>query len=209
MKKILFISLILLCTAAHADERSKALLTKMGAAIRGWKQYQVEFTLHAGEASKPIPGNFKVSGQKYYLSVEDREVYCDGTIKYEVNRTDKEVTVDQVDPKDKSILANPTRAFDFSDDVFTHSYGGQTTFGGKKCDVVILRARSADDPILEIKLMLDAASGLPAAVSYRMENVSEPVQIDVTSIKPAEVLPESQFRFDRSKYKGYEVIDFR
>ncbi len=200
---------MLSAAAAHADTRSTELLGGMAAKIGGWKQYRVEFMLRADPGAKAVAGNYVVSGRRYRLSVEDREVYGDGTTKYEVNKTDREVLVDRVDPGDKSILSNPTDVFRFSDDVFTHNYSGAVTYAGRKCEKVTLRPKDAGSAVTGIDLWLDARTMLPVAVSYRMEGVSTPVSIDVTAIVPLQSVAEGELRFDRSKYRGFEVIDFR
>lgn len=48
----------------------------------------------------------------------DAEAYSDGVSKWEVDPSKREVVVDVVDTQSRSLLGNPTRAFDFLDDAF-------------------------------------------------------------------------------------------
>ena len=52
------------------------------------------------------------------MRVGDAEAYSDGVSKWEVDPSKREVVVDVVDTQSRSLLGNPTRAFDFLDDAF-------------------------------------------------------------------------------------------
>ncbi len=210
MKKILaIIALCFVCAAAHADDRSRALLDKMGGQIASWKQYTVEFSLQPDPSSPVITGACSVSGQRYKMSVAGREVYGDGATRWEVNPTDREVIVDRADPADQGVLANPTAIFSFPDALFTHSYTGETKVAGRKCEVVQIRPRDGKTPVGSVTLSIDSQSGLPVALSYRLSGVSATVEVKIVKIAPLTALPAGGLRFDRNSYKGYEVVDFR
>ncbi len=210
MKKLLFILLLLIGSlTARADEKADALLAKMSATMRGWKSYRVEFALRADPSQQQVMGSYVVSGQRYRLAAAGREVFSDGTLKYEVNPEDKEVVIDKINPKDRSILSNPTKIFDFSSEIFNSSYAGQVTRNGRKCDRVVLSPRGDDHGITQVSLLLDAANGLPAGLDYLLDGVSEPVEIDITDVKQITAPADGDFRFDKAKFKGYEIIDFR
>ncbi len=199
-----YVALLLACltmSSAVADTRSTQIIERMGATIKGWKNYAVEFRL---EASQQVEGRYVVGGERYYLQVEQTEVYCDGRTRWEVNNAYREVTIDRVDPKDKSILSNPTQVFDFPDAAFSHTFGGIERGG----EAIVLTPKNSGN-IQQIKLLVDPASGLPKAVEYRLDQASEPIRIEVVSIGPEANLPASRFIFDKAKYPGFEIIDFR
>lgn len=202
-------ALVLSALIGSADTRSSQIMERMASIIKQYGQYQVEFAFRADAASQPVTGRCVVQGDKYYLSAEGMEVYCDGKVKYEVNNGYKEVTVDRVDPADKSILANPAKVFDFPDAMFSHSYSAAGNVGTSKCDMITLKPKDTDSAIVEITLSVDQSTGLPLRISYRLDGVSSAVSVDIYSIKRLESVPAAQFTFDKSKYKSFEIIDFR
>ena len=125
MKKFIAFIFTLLCAAnvcAQSDDSAKVLIGRLSEKIRAMENYEVEFNVKSGDQT--IKGYYAVSGEKYYISIGDAEVYCDGSARYEVNPQNKEVTVDAVDTKSHNILTNPTRAFDFIDGEFTFATVG-------------------------------------------------------------------------------------
>lgn len=202
--------LCLTAVVAGADERSSALLDRLSSLIGGYGNYRVEFTVYVlGLAPQQIEGYYLVNGDKYYITVEDREIYCDGKLKYEVSGADREVTLDRVDPADRNILSNPTRAFEFLDGAFTHAYRGEATADGKRCDEVVLHPSDKTLGLSEVTLDVDRATGLPVRLSYRLEGSDAPIGIGIDRIVPGAAADPAVFVFDRSRYKGFEIIDFR
>ena len=211
MKKCVLMSLLwLTALCVNADERSSALLNRLSSRIEGYGNYRVEFTVYIpGLQPQQIEGYYLVNGDKYYISVEDSEVYCDGKVKYEVNRADREVTIDAVNPAERNILSNPTRAFEFLDGSFTHSVQGEVSVGEKRCDRILLSPVDKTLGLSQVTLDVDRETGLPVRLSYRLEGASAPISIGIDRIVPHAAADPASFVFNRSKYKGFEMIDFR
>lgn len=211
MKRYVLVCVLWLAAlCANADERSSALLNKLSSLIGGYGNYRVEFTVYIPDLQpQQIEGYYLVNDDKYYISVEESEVYCDGKIKYEVNRADREVTIDAVNPAERNILSNPTRAFEFLDGSFTHSAQGEVLVEEKRCDRILLRPVDKALGLSEVTLDVDRQSGLPVRLAYRLEGSSAPISIGIDRIVPHAAADPSVFAFNRSKYKGFEMIDFR
>ena len=80
------------------------------------KAYTVTFAVEGDDFA--AEGSYAVEGDRYYMRVGDAEAYSDGVSKWEVDPSKREVVVDVVDTQSRSLLGNPTRAFDFLDDAF-------------------------------------------------------------------------------------------
>ncbi len=208
MKRFILSAVVLcglLCQPAAAQNTDKAsrLLTRLSESIRSMENYEVAFTVEADGQS--IKGNYTVSGDKYYLAVAGSEVYCDGTTRYEVNRSNKEVTVDAVDHTSRNILTNPTRAFDFIGGDFVCSI--ISTRG----DTVTLQLTPADKhkaAIGTITVDVNRQTALPRSLGYDADGTV--VKISISSIEPMQGMVDmSMFTFDKNNYRGYEIIDFR
>lgn len=206
--KRLFLLIPLLCIAvsAAADSRSQSILTQLSAKIKALGNYHAKFEVEA--EGNDISGAYAVSGDKYFMQTDEYKVISDGKVKYEINHYDKEVIVDKINPRDRSILANPTRAFDFASDIFNSTYLGTQTIRGVVSNMIKLTPTDNKTTLKSITLAISQATGLPVEIRYRSEGVSEEVVVRIVKIESG-MLKDAVFKFDRSDYKGYEVVDFR
>lgn len=201
MKKILFFSLIIasfFTTRAAGQPQSADVLAKLSSYFRSLGGYRVAFEVVTGDGL--FPGYYTVGGDRYYMVLGDAEVYGERDVRYEVDNAKREVVVDRVDTSSHNLLDNPTRAFDFVNDEFSAELvgeaDGQTT--------VRLTPRERNAPISAIDVVADTATGRPCSVSYLFDG--ERITIAIRSVTAEKTAPAS---FDKAKYKGYELIDFR
>lgn len=204
MKKVIVFIFTLLCTIntwAQGDD-AKALISRLSEQIRSMENYEVSFTVNSGD--QKIKGYYAVSGEKYYISIGDAEVFCDGGARYEVNPQNKEVTVDAVDTKSHNILTNPTRAFDFIDGEFAFELVG--TNNG--ITTIKLTSTAENAALGVIFVAMDAATAQPRSLTYDVDGAQ--IAIEVAAIDELTGMVDiSMFTFDKNNYRGYEIVDFR
>lgn len=204
MKKVIVFIFTLLCTIntwAQGDD-AKALISRLSEQIRSMENYEVSFTVNSGD--QKIKGYYAVSGEKYYISIGDAEVFCDGGARYEVNPQNKEVTVDAVDTKSHNILTNPTRAFDFIDGEFAFEMVG--TNNG--ITTIKLTSTAENAALGVIFVAMDAATAQPRSLTYDVDGAQ--IAIEVAAIDELTGMVDiSMFTFDKNNYRGYEIVDFR
>lgn len=188
-----------------ADGRSDELLRGLQKKVETFGDYRVAFRVTVDGQS--MEGVYEVSGNSYHIHTADVEVFCDGNTRWEVNNSDEEVMIDRVDPGDRTILGNPTRMFDFLDGSYTHSYAGKATLKKGPAERIELTETvgSGDD----LTVYIDTATGLPARITYRLDNLNTDAVIDIESISTEVAIDRSQFAFDAARYAGFEIIDFR
>ena len=205
MKKFIAFIFTLLCAAnvcAQSDDSAKVLIGRLSEKIRAMENYEVEFNVKSGDQT--IKGYYAVSGEKYYISIGDAEVYCDGGARYEVNPQNKEVTVDAVDTKSHNILTNPTRAFDFIDGEFTFA-----TVGSADGATTVKLTSTAENAALgTIFVTIDNATVQPRSLTYDVDG--DQIVVEIASLdEMVGMVDISMFTFDKGNYRGYEIVDFR
>ncbi len=219
MKKLLaLLGVTLLAVSAFADERSTAVLERLEREVAGWEAYRVEFTVEIdGQA---VSGSYEVDGEAYKVVTPEIVLYCDGATKWEVHLTDREIIVDAVDPTDRSVLANPTRLFDFLDGSHTHRFIGPAQVNGVNCNKIELReVGQAGDPGTggwntgatedqTVDVYIAVTTGLPVRLNYKMAMLGTDAVIDVARITP-HIITDASFTYRTARYAGFEVIDFR
>ena len=177
----------LLPLRAADDAPARKVAGELAARFRAMKAYTVTFAVEGDDFA--AEGSYAVEGDRYYMRVGDAEAYSDGVSKWEV---------DVVDTQSRSLLGNPTRAFDFLDDAF------RSELLPSEGEVRRLRLTPVDKGAAMSSITVDvAADGSPRAVIYDLDG--ERMRIEIRRIEPsAEVR-----RFDAADYAGYELIDFR
>lgn len=198
MKRLLFIILISLSVvSARADERSQSVLRRVAEYVKTLGEYDARFSVVAGEYR--TTGQYCVAGDAYHIVVDRAEVYSDGKSRYEVDHDRKEVNIDEMDIENRNILDNPTRCFDFVGDDYASMVWTEM---GENITLLL----KANDTALEgeIYLTVNRNNGRPNRIVYVL--YEDQIEVDITSLERRKgAVP----KFDASKYKGYEIVDFR
>lgn len=183
---------------SHAADRASELLAGLAARFRAMKSYEAEFAVTADDHR--VTGRYVVAGDRYYIAVGDAEVYADAALRREIDNVRREITLVGIDAEDRSILANPARAFDLLDDDYRATLLCEE--GGTA--VVRLEPRAGKStPTGAVTVTLDVASGLPRSIAYDYDGAV--LTVEVVRIEPGAGLP----LFEADRYAGYETIDFR
>ena len=185
--------------AASADERGDAVVRAMTAAVKSLGDYAVKFTVVSGDVH--ADGRYTVVGRGYSMTVGSVDVYCDGAVRYEVNKDYKEITVDNLDPSEHNILNNPVSGLDFVGDDYRTQL---LSVSGSESVVRLTLANDAGRSNVVLDVAVDAVSHLPRRLEYRMADGKATFTLnDIRST--SDPLP----RFDAAKYPDFEIIDFR
>lgn len=203
---------LLCCSArAAADDRSAGIIGRMGEKFRSAKSYEASFeAVYDGNAETAVSGKYVVKGDKYHIATDVVEVFCDGRTRWEANTDNREVVIDGVDRNDRTLLGNPTRAFDLLDGSFSHSYSGEAVVDGSVCDVVkLVPADAAGSNIGTITLAVNRNTALPARIVYAIGDAGDELVIDLRSVMIGVAAADSLFVFPKNRFRGVEIIDFR
>lgn len=188
---------ILSSVTSWADERSQNVLRSVAGYVQALGEYEAEFDVVAGDYR--TNGRYGVLGDTYHIEVAQAEVYSDGKVRYEVDHDRSEVNIDVMDLASRNILDNPTRCFDFvGDDYASKIYSEE---GGN----VTLLLRANDEAIEgDIYLTVDSATGRPRKIAYVLYD--DRIEVTIVSLERRK---NAVKRYDESKYRGYEIVDFR
>lgn len=200
MKRWLLFVVLLACAGpVAAGNRAAEILEGLAAGSRAMKGYEVTFEVEAGEYR--TAGSYAVEGQGYFLTLGDAEVFCDGTVRYEVDNARREVTIVGVDTASRNILNNPVKAFDFLDSEYDPELLTETA---GRAVVRLTPTAGNSSPAGVITVTVSTATMRPEVLDYDYDG--ERVRITIGGVSP---LGEPLRTFDRNRYEGYEFIDFR
>lgn len=200
MKRLLLFVVLLACVGpVAAGNRASEILERLAAGFRAMKGYEVAFEVEAGESR--IGGSYAVEGQGYFLTLGDAEVFCDGSVRYEVDNARREVTIVGVDTTSRNILNNPVRAFDFLGSEYVPELLSEAD---GRAVVRLTPAAGNNSPAGTVTVTVSTATMRPEVLDYDYEG--ERVRITIGRVVP---LGEPLRTFDRKGCEGYEFIDFR
>lgn len=199
MKRWLLLAVLLCGTVRAAENRAGEILERLAAGFRAMKGYEVTFEVEAGEYR--TAGSYAVEGQGYFLTLGDAEVFCDGTVRYEVDNARREVTIVGVDTASRNILNNPVKAFDFLDSEYDPELLTETA---GRAVVRLTPTAGNSSPAGVITVTVSTATMRPEVLDYDYDG--ERVQVGILGIAP---LAGHVRLFDKNAYAGYEFIDFR
>ena len=209
MRKLIYMLLLSLTAATvRADDKSAGLLKSLSAKIGGYGSYEVAFTAKMEGEFEDVDGVIVVNGDRYYVKVNDSELFFDGKVRYTYNHNDNEVVIENAVSGDNSFLSNPSRFFRLYDKDFTSAYQGTSAVAGRTAERVRLTPVDPDAGYAYMILTIDPATKLPLMIEYVDEGGST-VHIRINKVTPEVPAPAEMFTFDRNKHKGVEVIDFR
>ena len=192
---------------ASAGDSATKLLSSLSERIDKFHNYRVVF--QADAEGGEINGIYLVSGHKFRIAAGDFDIIGDGSARYEINHALEEILIDNMDTTDINILSNPVKAFEFLAAGFIPSYGGQVVVDGAECDLVELQPASEELAVASIELYISRSTGLPVQISYLIDGLDGKVNVKIEEFKEINDLSSDELRFDRSKYRDYEIVDFR
>lgn len=194
--------LALLPAVTRADGGAE-WLQRLQAAVEACGDYAARFEVSTSDGYA-ASGEYRVSGERYLLSLAPRRIYGEARLRYEVNDQTREVVIDAVDGSSRQLLDNPVHAFD----LVGESYLVETA--AAEGDRVTLRLKprtaGADAAAGEasIELTLDRRTALPERIVYGTGEVRITIRLHAFERSKT---PLPAFRVE--DFAGYEVIDFR
>lgn len=198
MRRLLILVFASFCwLSASADQTSQGILQRVAQYIKALGSYDAGFVVRANDYT--TTGSYCVEGDAYHISLDRAEVFSDGETRYEVDHDRAEVNIDVMDLESYNVMDNPTRCFDFVDKGYT------SKIHTRQAGEVTLLLHSTDEDIEgDIYLTVDERTFRPKMIAYELYD--DRIEVTITSIEQRK---RPIGRFDESKYKGYEIVDFR
>jgi outer membrane lipoprotein carrier protein len=221
MKKIFFACLFLIgCTVlGHTQNNSlgkndpdaKKILDQVSAKVKSFKSVEADFTLQVEDAKGKSQGTKKgtvyLKGMQYKISITGQEIFCDGKNSWSYDKSTNEVTITKVDPTVKTIT--PEKFFtNFYDKDFLYKLNGSVKQGGKDLHEIELTPIDKTKTFFKVLLYIDKKTNTMSSLKSLEKNGTK-YTITVNKLNGNNVLSDTQFIFDKSKYPGVEEVDLR
>lgn len=189
---------VLLNADAQTADQASVQVARMSRAVKALGNYAVRFTVTVGEYK--TSGDYVVGDERYTLRMGNIEVYGQEGCRYDVDTSRKEIVIDKVDSASGNILNNPISAFDF----IGEEYLAEIIAEDAGRVVVKLTPRHNKEVSGVVEVTIDKPTALPKSLVYLPSG--ESIRVDINHIGATLVTPT---KFDRARFEGFEVIDFR
>lgn len=215
MKKVYFLAsflgLTLLATAQASDPAAKAILDGVSAKFKTYSTVQATFSYKvenvSGKALSTKTGTLMMKGTKYKVNFSGQEIFCNGTIVWNYDKSVNEVTISTLDAS--SGMITPQKLFtNFYDNDFRYILNGEKKIGSKTIQEIELTPKDKSKPFHKVYVQVDKAAKTIYSTKV-LENAGNRYIYTVTTMKTNAALSDSQFTFDTNKHPGVEVVDLR
>lgn len=205
---IFFLTLLTIASAAQTDPQARKILDSFSAKAVAAPSVSMKFDLitvnQAELTSDTLTGSVLLSKDKYRLDLPDNIIFFNGDNAWSYLPAEKEVTITRADKKDNSFQNRPSAIFS----MYKSGYKVRLVEEKPLAWVIDLYPEDIKNEIIRIRLTIGKSNLNLMNLEYkRRDGIIVDLKIkeyDLTQ-KPA----QETFVFDKSKYKGVEVIDMR
>jgi outer membrane lipoprotein-sorting protein len=196
---------------AQYDKKAKEILDAVSEKYQAIPSFTAGFTYSmespATEVNDSFSGDIAVKGKdKIKLNLRDQIIFIDGNTQWNYLPEDKEVNIVEYDPAEMEF--SPDKIYNLYKTGFKYIYIEPITEKSIVYHVIDLVPEDRNKSFFKIKLFIEEKSN--SISSWRIyEKSGNKYQYKITDFKPNANLSDTTFKFDKTKYKGVEVIDLR
>lgn len=215
MRKTIIIAAALLAICMPSGAKSKTLETFISKVSSSLVSFEYSFSMRSAKSKAKMTGEgtVKVQENAFLMDGNGLEVWCDGSIRWTVDRMAEEALVENVDDSAESYATNPALMITSVDSAFEEVSFGASKFQDKVVDASVLsplhKGRYSMD-IAQLKLFFKSGTTdlVGAEVKLNDGSVSEFTIKDLTFSERLDT--KESFRFDEKTLDdSYVVTDLR
>lgn len=191
---------------AQYDPKALATLDEMSKKYSSMSGFKASFTYSMSNPQAGInetsSGVITVKSSKFHLVVGNQEVINNGTTVWTYLKDANEVNISNYDPEDDDIT--PTKIYT----IYKKGYKYLLVEENATTQTIDLIPENRNNPFFKVRLLIDKKD--KTIKSWKIfEKSGNTFDYSVKSFTPNLVLKDSEFVFDKLKYKGVEVVDLR
>jgi outer membrane lipoprotein-sorting protein len=194
-----------------SDPEAKKILDAVSAKFKTFTSVQAGFTYKvenaSGKALSTKSGTIQMKGTRYKVNFGDQQIFSNGTTVWNYNRSDNEVTINNLDAS--SGMITPQKLFsNFYDKDFYYILNGEKKIGSKTIQEIEMTPVDKSKPFHKVYVQVDKAAKSIYSTKV-LENAGNRYSYTVTSMKTNQAMADNVFVFDKTRFPGVEVIDLR
>ncbi len=199
--------MITLNSYAQDATKAKALLDKVSATAKSYKNIQIDFSYKLENTKEKVnqnsKGNVTLSGSQYLLNFMGVTKLSDGKKIYTISTEDEEISIANIGGSDDD-ADTPAKMLTFFNKGFKYAWDISQNVSGKKIQYVKLIPISSKDDRKQILVGVDTKTNQIYNTITQSKNGTK-VTLSVNTFKTNQALPKNQFTFAANKYPNYYI----
>lgn len=191
----------------NSDPDAKKILDAVSAKFKSFKTVQSKFSLKIENSSNKLLGNNTgtvfMKGTKYRINAAGKDIFCDGSNVWTVDKAAKEVTISKLDASNNTIT--PQKLFtNFYDKDFLYKLNSDA----KGVQEIELTPIDKTKPFHKVIVYINKALQTISSTKV-FEKAGNRYTYTVSGMNTKSVIADATFVFDQKNYPGMEVVDLR
>ncbi len=217
MKRYIYLTIVALVSVnfgLKAQENSKEILDKVSDQAKSYASIKADFSYtifnRAADISEEQAGSLIMEGDKFKLSVADREIISDGETVWIFSIEGNSVTImTQEDFNEEEQDLNPKTIFNKYENGFDHKFIEESKSDGKAVYVLELIPQEEAD-YKNVRLEIEKSTyHIYKSITYPTEKDGSVFTLFVSKFQPNIEVADGIFTFTPEDYEDIEVVDYR
>lgn len=214
MKKLIVLIIFMsACTAsltAQYDAKALIILDAMSKKYKEIPNFKAKFSYalmsDVTGVKESSDGEITVKGGKFILKLANQEIINNGTTVWTYVKESNEVNISDYQPDENDIT--PTKIYTMYKKGYKYLFIEEKTEAGKTFETVDLIPEEKKNQIFKVRIDINKKD--KTVKSWKVfEKNGNRYLYTVKTFTPEPTLTDNMFNFDKTKYKGIEVVDLR
>lgn len=210
MRFILVPLLLAACftAAAQSDEAAVSVLDKFSSKASSAPSVFIRFHLvnanQAENTTDTLDGSVLIGKNRYRLDLPDNIIFFNGESSWSYLPAEKEVTITKPDKKDDSFMSKPSAIFT----AYKNGYKCRMIYERSNLYIIDLYPTDIKSEIIRIRLTISKPQLNLISLEYKRRD-GQASTLHVVEYDLSKRPSDSEFVFQKDKYKDVEVVDMR
>lgn len=198
--------------SSDSDPKAKKILDALKKEYNGYKAMEISFELILelkGQAPETQKGKLIQQGKKYFVSVSDQEVYCDGKTVWLHQKANKEVQINSFEEGPGADMMSPSEMLRmYESGQYAYAITGNATENGTKVTQIEFKPLDKNSEYSKIRLSVAENTNKATSIKVFSKDGSR-YTLNVKSIVPNKTYAPEIFVFNAKQHPGVHIEDLR
>ncbi len=201
-------------SAEDVDPEAKALLSQIRSKYDAYNTMEVDFSMSIQFADQPVEeqkGTLVRQGDKYFMSLGDIDVLCNGEAIWFILKNNREVQINPMpDPSEQgSMILSPDAMFNFYDNgSFVYALTNESMENGVRVQQIEFKPLDKNAEYAKLRLNINKSTKDIVSV-FALGKDGSRYTLQVSKFSPNKTLAANAFVFDPANYQGFHIEDLR
>lgn len=196
----------------QSDPEATKILDKLKKKYDSFSSMEADFTLEmklSGQETETQKGKIVQSGEMYYLSLDDQEIYNNGTYVWIHMKSNKEVQLSEADFDEEGEIMSPKdmlRVYESNE--YIYAITDERTENGSKVTDIEFKPLDRDSEYIKMRISINRKDNMMKKIAIFARDGSR-YTVNLDNIESNKTYDDKIFAFDKAAWPGVHVEDLR